>query len=135
MLTDSQDYPRVRLLVEVLPAIAEEDCFALKGGTAINMFLLDLPRLSVDVDLTYLPVSDYAIACEEIDASLRRIRMRLMGGSPPFAVTMGPGSQSGHVDTLRVGRGGFDVKIEVNPVLRGTLHPPATLPIRDCTGI
>lgn len=130
MRTDSEDFQRARMLVEVLPEIAAEGCFALKGGTAINMFLLDLPRLSVDIDLTFLPVSDYAIACEEIDASLRRIRKRLIGGSPPFAVTMGPGSRSEYIDTLRVGRGGLDIKIEVNPVLRGTLHPPATLPIR-----
>lgn len=130
MRTDSEDFRRARMLVEVLPEIAGEGCFALKGGTAINMFLLDLPRLSVDVDLTYLPISDYAIACEEIDASLRRIRNRLIGGSPPFAVTMGLGSASGHIDTLRVERDGLDIKIEVNPVLRGTLHPPAMLPIR-----
>jgi len=44
------------LLVEVLPVVAGEPCFALKGGTAINLFVRDLPRLSVDIDLTYLPV-------------------------------------------------------------------------------
>ena len=43
---------QVRLLLEVLPLIAEEDAFALKGGTAINPFERDLPRLSVDIDLT-----------------------------------------------------------------------------------
>lgn len=126
---DSSYWNQVRLLVEVLPAVAEEDCFALKGGTAINLFLRDMPRLSVDIDLTYLPVSDYAVACEEIDAGLRRIRSRLIGGSPPFAVTLGPSRGSGHIDTLRVERDGLGIKIEVNPVLRGTLHPTATLPI------
>lgn len=45
------------LLIKILPYIAEEDCFALKGGTAINFFVRDMPRLSVDIDLTYLPVS------------------------------------------------------------------------------
>jgi hypothetical protein len=40
------------LLVEVLPVVAGEPCFALKGGTAINLFVRDLPRLSVDIDLT-----------------------------------------------------------------------------------
>jgi hypothetical protein len=43
-------------LIRVLPSIAEEACFALKGGTAINLFVRDMPRLSVDIDLTYLPV-------------------------------------------------------------------------------
>ena len=49
---------QVRLLVDVLPDIAKESAFALKGGTAINLFYRDMPRLSVDVDLTWLPVGD-----------------------------------------------------------------------------
>ena len=49
---------QVRLLVQVLPHIAKEQAFALKGGTAINLFYRDMPRLSVDIDLTYLPVED-----------------------------------------------------------------------------
>jgi hypothetical protein len=49
---------QVRLLVALLPSVAKQTCFALKGGTAINLFLRDMPRLSVDIDLTYLPVED-----------------------------------------------------------------------------
>jgi len=45
---------QVQLLIRVLPSIGEEACFALKGGTAINLFVRDMPRLSVDIDLTYL---------------------------------------------------------------------------------
>ena len=52
-------YKQVQLLVQVLPFVAKEACFALKGGTAINLFLRDLPRLSVDIDLVYLPLHDY----------------------------------------------------------------------------
>ena len=51
-------YKQVQLLVQLLPLIAEEECFALKGGTAINLFVLNLPRLSVDIDLVYLPMND-----------------------------------------------------------------------------
>ena len=43
-------YRQVQLLVQLLPLIAEEHCFALKGGTAINLFIRELPRLSVDID-------------------------------------------------------------------------------------
>jgi hypothetical protein len=50
----SKYYPHVLLLLDVLPYIAKESCFALKGGTAINLFVRDFPRLSVDADLTYL---------------------------------------------------------------------------------
>lgn len=46
-------YEQVRLLMRALPYVAEESCFALKGGTAINLFIRNLPRLSVDIDLTY----------------------------------------------------------------------------------
>jgi len=49
-------YKQVQLLLEVLPYINNEKCFALKGGTAINMFVRDMPRLSVDIDLMYLPI-------------------------------------------------------------------------------
>ena len=49
---------QVQLLVRTIPEIAREEMFALKGGTAINLFLRDLPRLSVDIDLVYLPVGD-----------------------------------------------------------------------------
>ena len=48
---------QVALLIRVLPFVADEEEFALKGGTAINLFVRDMPRLSVDIDLTYLPVA------------------------------------------------------------------------------
>jgi hypothetical protein len=119
------------MLVETLPAVAEEEVFALKGGTAINLFLLDLPRLSVDIDLTYLGTEDHAAAQIEIDRALRRIRNRLAGGPAAFAVQLGAAdSATGLVDTLAVKRGGMDVKIEVNPVLRGALSRPELRDIR-----
>jgi len=48
---------QVALLVRTLPYIARHEAFALKGGTAINLFYRDMPRLSVDIDLTYLPLT------------------------------------------------------------------------------
>jgi hypothetical protein len=54
----SEVYQRqVSLLIRILPLVAAEECFALKGGTAINLFVRDMPRVSVDIDLTYLPLS------------------------------------------------------------------------------
>lgn len=49
---------QVRLLMRLIPIVARETCFALKGGTAINLFVRDLPRLSVDIDLMYLPMHE-----------------------------------------------------------------------------
>lgn len=48
---------QVRLMLECMPIVMENEVFALKGGTAINFFVRDMPRLSVDIDLTYLPIA------------------------------------------------------------------------------
>src|ERR1700740_1127123 len=71
---------QVALLIRVLPLVAQEDYFALKGGTAINLFVRDMPRLSVDIDLTYLPVTDRSIALLDIDRALNRISDRIAAG-------------------------------------------------------
>ena len=65
----SEQYRRqVTLLAQALSLVAEDSCFALKGGTAINLFVRNLPRLSVDIDLTYVPVADRSRALSDIDA-------------------------------------------------------------------
>jgi Nucleotidyl transferase AbiEii toxin, Type IV TA system len=58
MPVDEVSRKQVTLLIKTVPLVASETAFALKGGTAINLFLRDMPRLSVDIDLTYLPVAD-----------------------------------------------------------------------------
>ena len=45
---------QVMLLLEILPDVAEEKNFALHGGTAINLFHLNMPRVSVDRDKEFL---------------------------------------------------------------------------------
>lgn len=64
---------QAELLIRSIPLVATETCFALKGGTAINLFVRNMPRLSVDIDLTYLPIADRAASLKEIDAAMRRI--------------------------------------------------------------
>lgn len=117
---------QVRLLLDVLPLVAEEKDFALKGGTAINLFVRDLPRLSVDIDLTYLPLDDRSAAFLKIADALRRIKARIE------AVV--PGSRAGLVDQgggmevkLLIQRARTQIKIEVNPTLRGHLFPTRML--------
>jgi hypothetical protein len=58
-------FRQAELLLRIIPLIDREASFALKGGTAINFFVRDLPRISVDIDLVYLPIG-------ERDESLRR---------------------------------------------------------------
>ena len=78
---------QVALLVQTLPHIAEETCFALKGGTAINLFVRDMPRLSVDIDLTYLPIADREHSLAEIEAALKRIGDRIKKLRPSYTIT------------------------------------------------
>jgi hypothetical protein len=60
-------------MVALLPQVAKQSCFALKGGTAINLFIRDMPRLSVDIDLTYLPVEDRQTSLNNIDQAFAAI--------------------------------------------------------------
>ena len=92
----SEQYRRqAALLIRVLPFVAEETCFALKGGTAINLFVRNMPRLSVDIDLTYLPVADRKTSLAEIDAAMTRIAEHIQKGIPGVRVTSSKMKEAG----------------------------------------
>lgn len=111
---------QVRLLVAVLPFIADEKSFALKGGTAINLFVRDMPRLSVDIDLTYLPVEDRDTSLRNLDAALRRMGKSINLGSPNPAIRYSPNQPMTRFDVTLHGT----IKVEVSPVMRGCIFPP-----------
>jgi predicted nucleotidyltransferase component of viral defense system len=110
-----------RLLTEIAPVVFESGIFALKGGTAINLFLRDMPRLSVDLDLVFtdhrIPRAD---ALAAINEALRAARDRL--AKRGFRVQTLAAADMGETKLL-VNRGDLAVKIEVNTVIRGTVHP------------
>jgi predicted nucleotidyltransferase component of viral defense system len=110
------------LLIRVLPHVAREPCFALKGGTAINLFYRNMPRLSVDIDLTYLPVEGRPASLAAIDAALRRIADRVRANINQSRVT--ETRFEGEVTKLLVRADGVQIKIEVTPVLRGCVFEP-----------
>lgn len=122
MSIDPRYASQVRLLVQVIPYVAAERCFALKGGTAINLFVRDLPRLSVDIDLAYLPSSDRQQALTDVRLALRRIADAVGRGLPQVDAIV----QSNRDDELRVlvRSPQAQIKVEVSPVLRGTVHQP-----------
>ena len=64
---------KVELLLRLIPIVMEENVFAIHGGTAINLFLKDLPRYSVDIDLTYIPLSDRQTSLDDINLHLKTI--------------------------------------------------------------
>ena len=67
---------KVELLLRMIPMITDEGVFAVHGGTAINLFLKDLPRYSVDIDLTYIPLEDRQTSLSNINAHLKAISER-----------------------------------------------------------
>lgn len=121
----SEQYRRqVALLVEAIPIVATEPDFALKGGTAINLFIRDMPRLSVDIDLTYLPVLPRPDSLAAIDGAMRRIASRLREGLPGAQVVEVLNIRESIVTKLTLRRAGVQIKIEVTPVLRGCVFAP-----------
>ena len=124
MPADDRFRHQVALLVRILPLVAEEKCFALKGGTAINLFIRNLPRLSVDIGLAWLPVADRAESLRAMEAALRRIRERVEASLPSARVQEGTLQEEGTVNKLFVRERGTQVKVEVTPVLRGCVYDP-----------
>ena len=77
--TNSKVYAaKVELLLRLMPVIMDEGVFAVHGGTAINLFLKDLPRYSVDIDLTYIPLAGRNESLEDINLHLRSISEKAM---------------------------------------------------------
>jgi len=103
-------------LIRVLPHVYQQECFALKGGTALNLFVRDLPRLSVDIDLTYPPQENY----QEAKAGIQR-HLTMLGESISANIA---GSQIENTSDTRllVRLDDVLVKVELSPVLRETVH-------------
>ncbi|EIZ7340461.1 nucleotidyl transferase AbiEii/AbiGii toxin family protein [Salmonella enterica] len=114
-------YRQVALLLSALPVVASERSFALKGGTAINLFVRDFPRLSVDIDLAYIPLESRDTALSNVRAALARIAEVLQQQAGISAVL-----QMNNPDEMRivVSSQEAQIKIEVSPVARGALYPP-----------
>ena len=118
---------QVETIVRILPIVDREECFALKGGTAINLFVEDLPRLSVDIDLFYLPIQDRPTTLKNIHAAMHRMAERLstaFGGrfhATPRIIQDTDGIAR-KVDVQSAER--VHVKIETSPVTRGCVFDP-----------
>ncbi len=102
----------------------------MKGGTAINLFVRDLPRLSVDIDLTYLPMAERNQALAEIDGALKSIADEATRRLPGIKVATQANSQTGTLLKLNIVSSDAFVKIEVTPVLRGAVYEPEMRVVR-----
>jgi predicted nucleotidyltransferase component of viral defense system len=110
-----------RLLTEIAPVVFESGIFALKGGTAINLFIREMPRLSVDLDLVFTDHrAPRADALSAINEALRTSRDRL--AKRGLIVQAVSAADMGETKLL-IQRGTLAVKIEVNTVIRGAVYP------------
>lgn len=110
-----------RLMIQVAPLVFADNVFALKGGTAINLFVRDMPRLSVDLDLVFV---DHRLGRDEAlarinDAIRKAVDQLRKRGFQTHAATVAEAGET----KLFVRRDQLEVKVEVNFVLRGTVHP------------
>jgi predicted nucleotidyltransferase component of viral defense system len=121
-------FKQAELLVRALPSIAQETRFALKGGTAINLFVRNLPRLSVDIDLVYLPIEDRKTSLAGIDNALNRIADSLEFSSPAYEVVR---QVDGRSKRLLIQSSEAQIKIELSPVLRGSVFPPVVMSVSE----
>ena len=112
---------QVLLLVQLLPIVAKEREFALKGGTAINLFDSDMPRLSVDIDLTYLGLEPRKEALNHCQGLMERIAETIERQLPRCRVER----RLDDPDEIRliVRSNSVMVKIESSPVARGVVGP------------
>lgn len=122
---DSRYEAQVRLILRCLPEIGRHACFALKGGTAINLFVRDMLRVSVDIDLTYLPLKPRDEALTEISDTLLTIGHEIERRIPGSQVRAS--RMQGHVVRLLVSTGEAVVKIEPNLILRGSINQPMNM--------
>lgn len=113
---------QVALLIDLIPSIAIETDFALKGGTAINLFYMDMPRLSVDLDLVYLPIIDREQTLSIIDEKLKQLQTLMQKRHPYVKIETKPHSPALSRQILCKYRD-VQVKIEVNTIIRGTIYP------------
>jgi predicted nucleotidyltransferase component of viral defense system len=124
---------QVKLLVSLLPLVAKEKCFALKGGTAINLFIRDMPRLSVDIDLAYLPIQDRDTSLYEIDMAMKRIKKDIASLFSSMEITESFLPFTDKCIRLTVKDNNAQIKIEVTPVLRGSINQPIVKKISSST--
>ncbi|UXS00092.1 nucleotidyl transferase AbiEii/AbiGii toxin family protein [Agrobacterium tumefaciens] len=122
----------VRLLLTVAPDVFANDIFAMKGGTAINLFVQDMPRLSVDIDVVYLPwATPRDEALQAINLELAAIGERLA----PLGVQTRLIRSKDLGDTkVIIENATSQVKVEVNVVFRGTVLPVERRPVSARTG-
>ncbi len=107
---------QVALLIRIMPSVFRIKDFAVHGGTAINLFYKNMPRYSVDIDLTYIPITDRRTSIDVINTHLTQLKQMIERTVPGIKVVHKP-----DVLKLQCSHEGAMVKIEVNGTKRGII--------------
>lgn len=113
---------QVALLIRVMPLVFRIKDFAVHGGTAINLFHRNLPRYSVDIDITYIPLEDRDKSLRAINSHLSSLKTAIETAVPGIRVIHKP-----DVWKLQCTKDGTTIKIEVNGTKRGILGETSTM--------
>ena len=125
-MIDPRYKKQVKLLLRILPEIAREESLALHGGTAVNLFYKNMPRLSVDLDLTWLPFDDRESDLQAIREKLISLRARVAKNIPGINAHE-PVIESEEYKMRFTSSDGSNVKVEVNTINRGVYDKPVIL--------
>jgi len=120
-------FKQAELLLRILPYIEAENVFALKGDTAINFFVRELPRLSVDIDLAYIPVSNRDDALTDISRALKNISLKVKRIFSGCQVSLIKLKDSDFLRKIIISANDVTVKIEPNLIMRGTVYDPEVM--------
>lgn len=118
---NSKYLEQVSTLIDIIPLISSDNRFAIKGGTAINLFLFDMPRLSVDIDLCYLPLTPRDQALSDISRFIKSLAQKI---NAVGLKTREKQSAVGYESTLFILSKTIEVKVEINLVVRGSVYKP-----------
>lgn len=125
-MRNSPFFSQAALMVSVLPVVFREKTFALKGGTAINLFIRDMPRLSVDVDLCFLPLQERNATIDVLNGAMERIKQDVKRSFPDTQIKCVYAGSPSVVTRMWVSDNRSQIAIEPNHVFRGTVFPVQT---------
>lgn len=126
-MKDTVYFKQAELVLDTLPFISKVSDFAVKGGTAINFFVRNQPRLSIDIDLTYLPIEHREASLADISEKLLHISKAIKQAFPIITTQSTYSSDSNYVIRLIINRNDTIIKVEPNLVIRGSVYPSQTL--------
>ncbi|MFC1569112.1 nucleotidyl transferase AbiEii/AbiGii toxin family protein [bacterium] len=126
---DEKYLDQAKLVLKILSFLSSYPQFALKGGTAINFFIRQFPRLSVDIDLAYLPISDRPETLTAISDILTRLTADITKKYPDYLIQ--PKKLENKTIALRISDRNVTIKVEPNLIIRGSVFDSEVLQLNE----